>query len=106
MNFIEPFEYAPEWIKKLAMKSTAFPKKKPKAIAFFKMYEGMKWGDNPAFRDRTAEYERMLPALAEIEPGAQIVEAFTATGSQIYRMDVDFPGQGAQFMYTYRLLMI
>lgn len=106
MHFIEPFQYAPEWLQKLALRQTAFPRQKPKAVAFIRIYDGDSAAKYPSLRDRTAEYERMLPALAGIEPGAQIIERFTATGAEIYRMEVGFEPAGAQFAQTFRLLVI
>lgn len=106
MQTIEPFQYAPEWLQKLALKITAVPRVKPKAVAFIRIYEPDTAAQYPSMRDRTAEYERMLEALAEVPHGANLIEVYTGTGADIRKLDVGFEPVGAQFTQTFRLLII
>jgi hypothetical protein len=92
---IEPIQYAPNYVKKIA----AIQAPDAKAYAMFRMYDADP-EKYPSLRDRTTE---ILPAVKAMA-GSDHHAIVTMTGSDMHRQ-FGFDAVGAQFAQTFRLIL-
>jgi hypothetical protein len=97
---IEPIEYAPEFIKKIAKD------KAPDAVAYamIRMYDDVSddvsdLTKHPSLRDRTKEMTLAVMGMA----GKQESISFTATGTELYDT-YGFEARGAAFVHTFKIM--
>jgi hypothetical protein len=93
---IEPIEYAPEFIKKIAKD------KAPDAVAYamIRMYDDVSdLTKHPSLRDRTKEMTLAVMGMA----GKQESISFTATGTELYDT-YGFEARGAAFVHTFKII--
>ena len=96
VDLIEPIEYAPEFIKKMAKD------KAPDAVAYamIRMYDRMDYSTKyPSLRDRTKEMTLAVMGMA----GKQKSISFTATGTELYDA-YGFEARGAAFVHTFKII--
>jgi hypothetical protein len=111
MRFIEPFEFAPEWLQAIVKLKIAqyaenpdCPVREPRGVAFFQTFESLTSASETYARERRCEMTAMLRGLRLIGRGP--VSVFTATGRDLHKLDVGFPAAGAQFSQLFRIIIV
>lgn len=96
MFLIEPFKFAPEFVKNIA----AAKHIKPEAVAVITIHDSDPT-EYPALRDRTHEMIAAVSGMSGKDPSEAVTETYI--GSQLAK-EFGFKAVGAQYIHKYRII--
>lgn len=98
---IEPFEFAPEWIKNMVAPH------KPEIFAWFRLFNEDMATKYPALRDRTKEVKQMIDGYITVGQTHRaadcVIVEHTLTGAQL--KEYGFDAVGAQYAQEFRIIV-